>query len=116
MISTKIRIYALARDLNLDNDRLLRICRGLGFDVKNQLSSLNVEQVQRLHALIGRNRGEDGEEGPAVPCRIDPNRPSPGEIRAQAEPEISKQLSGSLSSRAALYYHRISPRTWKSLR
>jgi len=35
----KVRIYQLARDLNVDTKELIDLCRQAGFDVKNQLSS-----------------------------------------------------------------------------
>src|SRR5207244_13644268 len=34
----KVRVYALARELNVESKDLLDLCKQLGFDVKNQLS------------------------------------------------------------------------------
>ena len=40
----KIRIYALARELNVETKDLIDMCRQAGIDVKNQLSSLDPDQ------------------------------------------------------------------------
>ena len=52
MQKDKVRIYQLARDLNVETKDLLDLCRQSGFDVKNQLSSLDPDQRDVVEALI----------------------------------------------------------------
>jgi hypothetical protein len=44
----RIRVYLLARELDIDTSDLLRLCLREGYDVKNQLSSLDAVQQSRL--------------------------------------------------------------------
>ena len=44
----KVRVFALARVLGVDSKTIIDICKGLGFDVKSQLASLETEQVLSL--------------------------------------------------------------------
>lgn len=61
MLKEKIRVYALARELDIDSKDLLDLCRQRGMDVKNQLSSLDPEQRDEIVALIKK-----GVKGTAV--------------------------------------------------
>src|SRR5438132_8873310 len=53
----KVRVYALARELNVESKDLLDLCKQLGFDVKNQLSSVDPEQRDQLEELIKKGGG-----------------------------------------------------------
>ena len=53
----KIRIYALARELNVETKDLIDVCRQAGFDVKNQLSSLEADQRDVVVQLLKRGGG-----------------------------------------------------------
>ena len=44
MQKEKVRVYILARELNMESKDLLDLCGTLGLDVKNQLSNLDPEQ------------------------------------------------------------------------
>jgi translation initiation factor IF-2 len=57
----KVRLYTLARELDIDTKILLQFCKELGFDVKNQLSSLDPEQCDQLKA-----RATKGNRAPAA--------------------------------------------------
>src|SRR5207237_805835 len=46
----KVRVYALARELDMESKDLLDFCRQAGIDVKNQLSSLDPEQRDLIEA------------------------------------------------------------------
>jgi translation initiation factor IF-2 len=48
----KVRIYQLARDLNVESKDLLDLCRQSGIDVKNQLSSLDPDQRDMIEGLV----------------------------------------------------------------
>lgn len=50
----KVRVYALARELNVESKDLLELCQKSGLDVKNQLSSLDPEQRDMIEALVKR--------------------------------------------------------------
>ncbi len=44
----KIRVYELARELGKDNKSLVKVIRGLGIEIKNQMSTLAPEEAQRV--------------------------------------------------------------------
>ena len=49
----KVRVYLLAKEVNVDTKQLLDYCKELGFaQVKNQLSGLEAEQVDALKERI----------------------------------------------------------------
>src|SRR5262245_61276272 len=48
----KIRVYVLARELNIDTKELLDLCKQAGLDVKNQLSSIDPDQKDMIEQLV----------------------------------------------------------------
>ena len=54
MQKEKIRVYVLARELNVESKDLLDLCKQAGFDVKNQLSNLEPEQREALEQTVKR--------------------------------------------------------------
>ena len=54
MPQEKIRVYALARELNLDSKVLVDICREANIEVRNQLSSLEPEQRDLIVEMVRR--------------------------------------------------------------
>src|SRR5438876_296986 len=66
----KIRVYALARELNVESKDLLDLCQKSGLDVKNQLSSLDPEQRDMIEALV--KRGGLNAAAPAAPKAATP--------------------------------------------
>src|SRR5260370_4015308 len=50
----KVRVYALAREVNVESKDLLELCQKSGLDVKNQLSSLDPDQRDMIEALVKR--------------------------------------------------------------
>src|SRR2546421_8863888 len=56
-LQDKIRIYALARELNVETKDLLDVCHQAGIDVKNQLSSLDPHQRDAVVQLLKRGGG-----------------------------------------------------------
>ncbi len=60
----KVRVYALARDLNVESKDLLDLCKQAGMDVRNQLSSLDPEQVVLIEELV--KRGAKTQAAPAA--------------------------------------------------
>lgn len=53
----KVRVYSLARELNIESKDLLDLCRQAGIDVKNQLSSLDPEQRDQVEQMVKRGGG-----------------------------------------------------------
>jgi translation initiation factor IF-2 len=56
-LQEKIRIYALAKELDLESKDLIDLCRQHGIDVKNQLSSLDPDQRDAVVQLVKRGGG-----------------------------------------------------------
>jgi translation initiation factor IF-2 len=54
LLKERVRVYALARELDVESKDLLDLCKQAGFEVKNQLSNLEPEQVAALKELIKR--------------------------------------------------------------
>ena len=67
----KIRVFELAKTLGLETKAVLEHCRDLGFDVKNQLSSLESEQVDFLKGKIATGAR------PSAPAAPAPSKPAP---------------------------------------
>src|SRR5205085_12562075 len=67
----KVRVFALAKELNVETKVLLDYAKELGFSaIKNQLNGLEPDQVEAL-----KERVKKGPKGPAVPAA--PQRPAP---------------------------------------
>ena len=71
MSQEKVRVYVLARELNVESKDLLDMCRDAGMDVKNQLSSLEPEQAEAIKLLVKRG-GKPGAAAPAAPVATAP--------------------------------------------
>ncbi len=67
MQKEKVRVYALAKMLNIESKELLEMCQKAGFDVKNQLSSLDPDQRDAIEALV--KQGGGGGTAVAAPPR-----------------------------------------------
>ena len=52
MQKEKVRIFALARELDMESKDLLAVCRQHGIDVKNQLSTIEPELSDRIKQLV----------------------------------------------------------------
>src|SRR2546430_16599530 len=64
----KVRVYALAREWKVDLKDVLQYCKELGFEVKNQLSSLDPEQCDQLKLRIERGN----KTAPSAPAPVRP--------------------------------------------
>lgn len=83
MPQDKIRVYALARELNMDSKDLLDICRGANIDVRNQLSSLEPEQRDQIVEMIRSGGGTTTATTapPSSPAPRDLPQTEPGRVR-----------------------------------
>lgn len=75
MQKEKIRVYALARELNMESKDLLDLCRQAGMDLKNQLSSIDPEQKDSIVQLVKRGTSAPA---PAPVAAAAPTLPSFG--------------------------------------
>src|SRR5260370_40855549 len=77
----KIRIFTLAKELNIENKVLIGHCQKLGMNVKDSaLASISEEERDRLLAFIkeGAASSEAARRGaPLAPSRA-PAKPGPG--------------------------------------
>jgi translation initiation factor IF-2 len=88
----KIRIYELARDLNMTNKMLLEKIRDMDVDVKSHMSSIDDETEARIRGKILGSPAKEVEETRIKPTLIRRRkkrvRPKPVEIETSAEPEL----------------------------
>ncbi|MDZ7954490.1 translation initiation factor IF-2 N-terminal domain-containing protein [Nostoc sp. DedQUE09] len=47
-----VRIYELAKELNVDNQHVLAICKSLGIEVASHLNMISTSDVQRIHTAF----------------------------------------------------------------
>ena len=71
----KVRVYALARELDMESTDLIELCHQAGFKVKNQLSSLDADQRVMIEKLarsgVGRKDGPaKGATAPVLPASL----------------------------------------------
>lgn len=88
----KIRIYELARDLNMTNKMLLEKIRGLDIDVKSHMSSLDDETLARIKEKILGSPAKEIEETRIKPTLIRRRKKripkKPARIESSDEPEL----------------------------
>jgi translation initiation factor IF-2 len=63
----KVRVYILARELDIDTADLLRLCHQAGYDVKNQLSNLDPDQQHTLEEMVKKSSKSTASAAPAKP-------------------------------------------------
>ena len=87
---SKIRVYELARELNLTNKVLMDKLQGLGVTVGSHMSSLDDEAVQRVKAAVFGKKESDLEQTRVKPTVIRRRRKAaeaPEQPLAEAAPE-----------------------------
>jgi translation initiation factor IF-2 len=94
-LQEKIRIYALAKELNLESKDLIDLCRQAGFEVKNQLSSLDPHQRDAVVQLAKRGGGVAVAAPPKPVSSVIPQIMTPVPVlhasrSARREPEPSR--------------------------
>ncbi|MDP2800052.1 MAG: translation initiation factor IF-2 [Deltaproteobacteria bacterium] len=97
---SKIRIYELAKELQMDNKQLLAQVKEMGYDVKSHMSALEEGDVQRIKDLITGVRAEvvvDERVRPNVIRRrtkVVQTEPEPEQkTAAEAPPEVADETS-----------------------
>jgi hypothetical protein len=71
-MSDRTRVYKLAHDLDVESKRIMAVCQKLGFDVKNLLSSLSMDERRAIEKAIERD-DSDGSAGILAPLRRPPS-------------------------------------------
>jgi translation initiation factor IF-2 len=87
---SKVRVYELARELNLTNKVLMDKLQGLGIAVGSHMSSLDDEAVQRIKAAVFGKKASAVEETRIKPTVIRRRRKvseTVAELTAEASPE-----------------------------
>jgi translation initiation factor IF-2 len=92
----KIRIYELARDLNMTNKMLLDKLRDMEIDAKSHMSSLDDDTVDTIKRKLRGSPAKEIEETRIRPTLIRRRRKpvlrEPAEIETGAEPDASEQI------------------------
>ena len=89
-----VRIYALAKELNLDGKELVEICKKAGISGKGSaLASLDDDEVTKVHAFLDKSTVVEEPEEPAIVA------PDPAATRARGPIKVvtSKRQRGPLS-------------------
>ncbi|MDJ0560471.1 MAG: translation initiation factor IF-2 N-terminal domain-containing protein, partial [Microcystis sp. M53599_WE4] len=96
MSNTKVRIYDLSKELNLDNKDILDICDQLNIEYKSHSSTISEEDAQRIKAIAAKgvvsstSKNSTGQRESASPAEEKKqkilalhkhNRPETGEER-----------------------------------
>ncbi|HEY9828103.1 MAG TPA: translation initiation factor IF-2 [Stenomitos sp.] len=88
MSSSKVRIYELSKELNLDNKEILAVCDQLDISVKNHSSTiteLEAEKIRGAAAKYHANRGSTPPRSAAAPTPS-PNAPAKPIVNKSKEP------------------------------
>src|ERR1700733_14476537 len=65
MMNDRVRIYELARQMNLTNEDIITAARELGFDVKSHSSTVDKQKVGLIIQRIGKKNQEAKEKAKA---------------------------------------------------
>jgi len=82
----RIRLYALAKELGVDNKSLVAKCKELGFEVKSHSSTIDEAQAAQVRAALGAS-AKAAPKAPAAPGAAAPARKPPA---APAKPRRPK--------------------------
>jgi len=78
---SKVRIYSLAKDLGVDNAKMLEILDGLGVSYKSVSSTIEGDTVDLIREILAGEAADANTEAPA-PTQTEPQ----GQTEAQGEP------------------------------
>lgn len=80
---SKVRIYELSRELNLDNKDILGICKRLSIAVKSHSSTITESEAEQIRASAkgvpaanGQSAGSQSAGGDVATVAVSPNRPT----------------------------------------
>ncbi len=97
----KLRIYEVAKDLGMSSDVIIQIAKKLGVEVKNHMSTLPVEMVEKVRAEMATEKAAAREEV-VRQQEQEAQRARDERARAQAQPSAA----GGYQQNPALPYNR----------
>ena len=68
-MSTKLKVYELAKELNIEPQHLVDLAQRLGVDVKNTMSILGTEEVRNIRDYYRKNKTFTKSATPVVPVK-----------------------------------------------
>ena len=103
----RVRIFALARELNMETKDLLVLCQEHGLDIRNQLSTIEPEQRDQILDLVKRGSAQTPSQAAPAPApvvatptrtivNLDQRKPAPAKASPAAKPEPARFFSYSL--------------------
>jgi translation initiation factor IF-2 len=93
---SKTRVYELAREFGIDNREVLARIGAVGIQVRNHMSSLEPEEVERVKRAIEKDKQQNIVEErirPTVVRRRVMGRPKPEEVPVSAPPPAATLVS-----------------------
>jgi len=85
-MNDRVRVYELARQMNLENGDIITALRELGYDIKSHSSTIDASTVGLLISHLGKKNGKGEKEKPAVKTAAKPA----GKIPPPQAPEKQK--------------------------
>ena len=62
-MSEKVRIYNLAKELEIETKAMMDILDDMGVDYKSHSSSLDAETAEAVRQLVAEQEGDNGDNG-----------------------------------------------------
>jgi translation initiation factor IF-2 len=93
LLKEKVRIFALARELDMESKDLVALCRQNGIDVKSQLSTIEPEVRDQVVQLVEKHKSASspGAHRPAAPVVPPADRKIPVlEAKPRPGPELGR--------------------------
>jgi len=99
----RLRVYELAKQLDLDSRRLIDLLRRLGIEVRNHMSTLEPDAIQKVTEIV--KAPPKVEEPPQDPLRASGGSPSggtaPTQRRRSGERSSARRESGQRGAQAS---------------
>ena len=85
---SKVRIYELSKELNLENKDILSICERLSIAVKSHSSTITESEAEQIRASAPKSKEKNGQNGrPEAPIAGDrPSGAKPAPVRPKQPP------------------------------
>src|SRR5277367_4928256 len=107
MMNDRVRIYELARQMNLTNEDIITAARELGFDVKSHSSTVDKQKVGLIIQRIGKKNQEAKEKTKAVAAKA-----APAATASKTPPEVVAPIAPPVKPRVlARYAKPVAPGT-----
>ncbi len=87
-----MRVFELARELEISSKELMALCKGEGIDVSNHMNAVPAESIDRLRAVAAGESAETKEKKIETPVEQGPPEPVPEEA-SPPEPEAPRSVT-----------------------